>query len=327
MKKIIVSLLIAMAILSLTLAACGSGHDEANGDMAEKMAIFSLITFSVFSIILVSFGVSRQRDKMSSENVDLMQHGSVYPLTTADLTSYPVYVWDYRSSFHKIVFHPDGVLSKSSTVFPNGLDPTVSAAGRWNLTVDGKVTVTLDSTGTTKTYTRISKNTSTVRMQPDFGLLELWYFGPGSLANIEISILGYSESAPAAVKFTTAFVSGRTFYWTTYPYILVTTSGEVAVNEGATYGMITFKEDGVLSKSIDNKIRFVPDYTPSISGAWSVDEQSGVLTMTVLGFTSTASILTQESEYCELHVITSAGNRLWFYEPTNALDKLTTFIS
>ena len=166
-----------MVILSSALAACGTGHDEANGNMSEKMAIFSLITFSVFSIVLVSFGVSRQRNKMPSDKADLIQHGATYPLTTTDLISYPVYVWDYRSSFHKIVFQPDGGLLKSSSAVPNGLDPTVSAAGTWKLTGDGKVVVTLGSIGTTKTYTRISRNGSTVRMRPDFGLLEVWYLG------------------------------------------------------------------------------------------------------------------------------------------------------
>src|ERR1035437_7425669 len=125
MKKVAIPLLITIAILYLALSACSISHDEkTNDNTAEKMAIFSLITFSIFSICLVSFGVSRQSNKMSSDKVDLFQQGLAYPLTTTDLISYPVYVWDYRSSFRKIVFHPDGVFLRSSSVFPKGLDPT-----------------------------------------------------------------------------------------------------------------------------------------------------------------------------------------------------------
>jgi hypothetical protein len=209
----------------------------------------------------------------------------------------------------------------------NGLDPKVTAVGTWALTSEGKVMMTYGSPGTTKIYTRIAKSTSTVLMKPDSGLVEAWYFGSGSLANIQISIFGCSASVPATMKFTTALVSGKTVYWATYPCLLVTTSGEVAVNHETVYGMITFNGNGILTKSIDNKINSLPNYTPSVSGIWSVDDNSGVLTMTVSGFTTAASILTQESEYCEWLVSTTAENRLWFSDPTNATEKLSTYIS
>jgi hypothetical protein len=327
MKKVAIPSLLAIAILSFTLTACGGSTYGSGENMLEKMAIFSLISLTFFSIFVVSFGGSRQKNNRSQGKVDFIQHGSTYPLSTTDLTSYPVYVWDYRSSFHKIVFHTDGVLLKSSSVSENGLDPTVTAVGTWALTSDGKVQVTFNSAGTTKIYTRISMNTSTVLMKPDFGLVEAWYFGSGSLANIQISIFGYSASVPATMKFTNTLVSGRTFYWATYPCILVTTSGEVVVNHETTYGMITFNEDGILTKSIDNKISSTPNYTPSISGIWSVDDKSGVLTMTVSGFTTAASILNQESENSEWLVSTTVENRLWFSDPTNAAEKLATYIS
>jgi hypothetical protein len=49
--------------------------------------------------------------------------------------------------------------------------------------------------------------------------------------------------------------------------------------------------------------------------------------MTVSGFTTTASILTQESENYELLLFTAIGNRVWFSEPTNAPEKLAAYIS
>ena len=107
------------------------------------------------------------------------------------------------------------------------------------------------------------------------------------------------------MKFTTALVSGRTAYWATYPCIFVTTSGEVVVNHETAYGMIKFNENES-TKSIENKISSSPNYTLSISGIWSVDDKSGVLTMTVSGFTTAASSLTKESEYCEWLVSTTA---------------------
>jgi len=327
MKKVAIPSSLAIAILSFTLSACGGSNYGSGENMFEKMAIFSLIALTIFSVFVVSFGGSKQRNNRSSGKVDLIRVVSTYPLSTEDLTSYPVYIWDYRSAFHKIVFHPDGVLLKSSSVSMNGLDPKVTAVGTWALTSEGKVMMTYGSPGTTKIYTRIAKSTSTVLMKPDSGLVEAWYFGSGSLANIQISIFGCSASVPATMKFTTALVSGKTVYWATYPCLLVTTSGEVAVNHETVYGMITFNGNGILTKSIDNKINSLPNYTPSVSGIWSVDDNSGVLTMTVSGFTTAASILTQESEYCEWLVSTTAENRLWFSDPTNATEKLSTYIS
>ena len=327
MKKVAILSSVTIAILSLTLTACGGSHDGGDGNIVEKMAIFTLMALTVFSIFIVLFGGSTERSNRLSGKVDLIQNGSTYPLSTIDLTGYPGYVWDYRSSFHKIVFHPDGVLLKSSSVSTNGIDPAVTAEGTWALTSDGKVQVTLNSAWITKIYTCISRNTSAVLMQPDFGLLEAWYLGSGSLANIQISIFGYSASVPATMKFTASFISGITVYWATYPCIVVTSAGEVAVNYETTCGMITFNEDGTLTKSIDNKIGSTPNYTPSISGTWSVDDESGVVSMTVPGLTAVGSILIQEKEKCELLVGATAENRIWYSDPTNAPGKLAAYIS
>lgn len=327
MKKVAIPLFITIAIFSFTFTACGVSKDGSDGNIVDKMAIFSLISLAVFSIIHVSIGERRRKNIRSSEKVDPIQQSFAYSLSTTNLTSYPVYVWDCRDSFHKIVFHPDGVLLKSSSVSTNGLDPSVTSAGVWALTSDGKVKVTLNSSGTTKIYTRISKNSSRVLMQPDFGLVEAWFLGIGSLANIQISIFGFSASVSATMKFTTFFVSGRSFYWATYPCIIVTRFGDVAVNDETTYGMTTFNEDGVLIKSIANMINHTPNYTPLFSGIWTVDDNSGVLTMKVASVATTASILTRESEDCELLIHTPSENKIWFCNPTNAIEELESYIS
>jgi hypothetical protein len=325
MKKVSITVLITIGVLSLS--ACGGSNDGATGAMFEKMAIFSLISLTIFSIFIISFGGSRQKRSRSQGKSDHIQNGSIYPLSSLDLTSYPVYVWDYRSSFHKIVFHPDGVLLKSSSVTKNGVDPTVKAVGNWSLSSDGKVMGSFNAAGITKKYTRISKNNLMALMKPDFGIVEAWYFGANGLANIQISIFGNSASIPPTTKFTDAQVSGRTFLWATYPCVLVTSSGEVAVNREATYGAITFSEKGVLTKSIDNKIGSTPDYTPLISGTWSVDDKSGILTTTASGFPMTASILFQDLENCQLLISTAVENRLWFTDPASAPEKLAAYIS
>lgn len=327
MKKVAVPSLIAIAILSFTLSGCGWNNYGSGENMFEKMAIFSLISLIVFSIFVVSFGGSKQRNNRASAKVDLIQDDSTYPLSATDLTSYPVYVWDYRSSFHKIVFHPDGDLLASPSVSKDDLDPTVTAVGTWAFNSDGKVMVKFSSDRNAKIYTCISRNTRIVLMKPAFGFVEAWFIGSGSLANIQISIFGCSLSVPATMKFTTALLSGRTIYWATYPCILVTSSGEVVVNREAACGMTTFNENGTLTKSVDNKISATPDYTPTISGIWSVDDKIGGLTMTVSGFTTKASILTQESVNGELLVFTAAENRLWITDQTDAPEKLGTYIS
>ena len=236
-------------------------------------------------------------------------------------------MWDFRSSFHTIVFRPDGSLLTSSSVSTDYLDPAVTADGTWSLTSDGKAMLTFYSTTATRIYTRISHYTSTVLMRPDSGPVEAWYMGSCGLANIQISIFGYSALVPVTMKFSTSFINGKTFYWATYPCLDVTISGEVEVNPETTYGMFTFLEGGMLKKSINHKIDTSPDYMPSIPGIWSVDDKSGVLTMNVLGFTTTASILIQEPENNALLVSTSAGNRIWYSDPVSAPDSLDAYIS
>ena len=84
MKIVAISSLLAIAFLSFTLTACGGSNYGSGENMIEKMAIFSLIALTVFSIFVVSFGGSRQKNNGSSGKVDLIQHGSTYPLSTSE---------------------------------------------------------------------------------------------------------------------------------------------------------------------------------------------------------------------------------------------------
>jgi hypothetical protein len=315
------------AVLSLALTACNGNPVGNEGNMHEKMAIYSLIIVSVFAVFLVSFGGGKRRGREPSGGRAAGQPCATYPLSAPELTGYPVYVWDYRSSFHKIVFHPDGAFMKSSGVSTNGLDPTATAAGTWALTHDGMLRITPRSAGMPHTYTRISVHGSAVLMQPDLGLVEAWYMGAGALACIQISIFGNSASVPATMRFSTALVSGRTFYGATYPCLVVTTSGEVVADHETTCGLIAFHSDGTLAKSVDNRIGSAPDYAPSITGTWSVDDGSGVLTMTVSGFRTTAFILGLASGDWGLLVGTTTGNRLWFPDHERAPDRLVAYLS
>lgn len=321
-----ISLAVFAALLAFSLAACNAGQGGYEGRLHERMVIYSLILLSVFAIFIVSFGGGRRRGREPAGRGAPGLPNATYPLSAPELTGYPVYVWDYSSSFHKIVFHPDGVFSKSSGVSSNGVDPTAKAAGTWALTPDDKLRITPRSAGTPNIYTRVSGHGSAVLMRPDLGLVEAWYMGPGALARIQISIFGNSASVPATMKFSTALLSGRTFYGATYPCLVVTTSGEVVADHEATCGLIAFHSDGTLVKSADNRIGSVPDYATTITGTWTVDDGSGVLTMTVSGFQTRAFILGMTSGLCALLVGTTAENRLWFPDHEGAPARLDAYL-
>ena len=327
MKHTAIPWLIAGAVFLLALTACTVSPESNEGNMHERMAIYSLISLTVFAVFLVSFGGGRRRGREPSRGGAAGQPRASYPLSAPELSGYPVYVWDYRSSFHKIVFHPDGVFSKSPGVSSNGLDPAATVVGTWVLDPDGKLRITPRSAGAPHTYTRISGHGPAVLMRPDLGLVEAWYMGPGALASIQISIFGNSASFPATMRFSTALVSGRTFYGATYPCLVVTTSGEVVAEHEATCGMIAFHSDGTLAKSVDNRIGSAPDYVPSITGTWSVDDGSGVLTMTISGFRTTASILGLASGEWGLFVGTTTENRLWISDHEHALVRLAEYLA
>ncbi len=183
--------------------------------------------------------------------------------------------------------------------------------------------------GATRTYARVSKSVygAVALMQPDSGPIQAWYCGPQALANIQISIFGFSASAPRSEKFTDSLVSGLTVYWTTYPCLTVTDEGEIRVNPEATCGMIALHDDGTLTKSIDNRLGSTPDYTLSIPGTWQVDSFTGALTLTVHGYSSLVAILSRDIEHKSLLVSTPRGNRRWYCDPSTAAADLAAFLS
>jgi hypothetical protein len=99
MKNAAIPWVITGVLLSFTLAACNGSQGGNEGNMRERMAIYSLITLAVFAVFLVSFGGGRRRGREPSGGGAAGQPCATYPLSAPELTGYPVYVWDYRSSF------------------------------------------------------------------------------------------------------------------------------------------------------------------------------------------------------------------------------------
>ncbi len=169
----------------LLLAACGAreGH-EAN--VVEKMAIFSLISLTAFALIAISFSGGKGGKE------------APHRLTAAELTSYPVYVRDSRTSFYKMAFLADGTFQLSSAVTSNGVDPPAAPAGAWTLVSDGEDRIVLTVAGSARTYICVGhdEDTATSRMQSDSGVVETWYFGPHSLVNAQAYCFGRSASMP-----------------------------------------------------------------------------------------------------------------------------------
>ncbi len=301
-----------MATLMFFLDCCSRSDGGSEGHVVEEMAIFSLIALTFFAITYISFAGRKERsDELKNREV-LIRTASIQPFTSTELTAYPVYVWDSRASFHKIGFDADGLFYESSSVKENGIDPAVASTGTWALSSDGKVRITQSASGTVTTYARVSQNrTEATLIRTDSGQLEAWHIGPFGLSNMQASIFGFPSSVETAAKFTTTLVSGRTVYRTTYPGIFANDSGEARFDSEAVCGMIIFNADGTFNKSIDNEIGPTPDYAPTIKGAWHVDEGSGVLTMTVFGYATAATILIRYHDLDSLLVSTTNGTEVW----------------
>jgi hypothetical protein len=179
--------------------------------MHEKMAIYSLISLTVFAVILVSFGGGRRRGREPSgggggwttlRNLPAVGAGA-YRLSGVCL-GLPLFIPQDRLSPGRRVLEIVGRLVQRP-------GPTATAAGTWDLTPDGKLRITPRSAGTPHMYTRISGHGSAVLMRPDLGLVEAWYMGPGALACIQISIFGNSASVPATMRFSTAWSAAKPF--------------------------------------------------------------------------------------------------------------------
>jgi hypothetical protein len=333
MKKttILSTMVIARAIVIVTVAlvSCTALYRGVEGDIYEKMTIFSMIVFTIFAVILIPFLTSKVGSRELARYREAVKGAPAQPLSQEDLTSYPVYVWDSRRSFRKMVFSGDGALSDSSIVTANGLDPTTHPSGTWSLGPDGILHLSLNVTAGTRSYARISEARYNLAalMRLSSGYVEAWYIGANSLARAQISCFGYSDSVPATEKFTVPLVNGLTVYWGTYPSIIPMSTDEVSINPELAYGVMTFQEDGTLSKSINNPIDAGPNYEPSFTGTWRVNEEMGVLYLSVGLYTTEVTLLLHNREPQSLLIRTTAGNEQWFLDQQHAAEDLARYLA
>jgi hypothetical protein len=329
MKKEPVFTAITMVVITMFLINCNGVGRGMEGNIYEKMTIFSLIALIVIAAFLVSFASNSIESKTLTRYRELIRNAAFQPLSAEELTGNSVYVWDSRKSFQKLLFAKDGSLLESGIVTTNGLDPKAKLSGTWAISSDGSLQLWRNETASTKSYVRVSQNGYNLAtlMRPKSGFADAWYLGENNLAKVQISCFGRSDSQPSTEKFTATMVSGVTIYWATYPCLLLTSSNEVSVNPELAYGVITFHADGTLSKSINNPIEAAPDYSPFFAGTWNIDENFGVLNMSVGLYTSEITMLIHSKEHQSLLVGTTAGNEQWFLDPEYAKENLISYLA
>jgi hypothetical protein len=319
---------VALTILAVGLGSCGGLYRGTGGNIYEKMVIFSVILISLIALILVPF-VSGGNGKDLSRFRDVVRTAPLQRLTEQDLTSYPVYSWDSRRSFRKLVFAADHSFSESSIITANGQDPEVYRAGDWALTAEGGLRITPAVTGRTKSYSRISPESCGVptllRLSSCYA--EAWFMGKDSLTRTQIACFGYSGSLSTRPRFTTSLVSGLTVYWATYPCVIPVASDLVSINPELAFGMIRFNEDRTLSRSASNTMDAAPDYNPTFSGSWDVDEDLGVMNISVGLYTTEITLLLHCREDHTMLVGSTAGNGQWFTDPDHAKEDLARYLA
>ena len=293
------------------------------GNIYEKMTIFSLIALTFIAVIFIPFISSDSRSLARYR--ELVRNAAVLPMPAEWLTGNPVYVWDSRKSFFKMLFAPDGSLFESEIVTTNGLDPKAKRCGTWALTSAGALQLTREITSSTRTFTRVSQDGYHLPtlMRLSSGYAEAWFMGDNGIAQLQISCFGYPGSRPSSQKFAASLVSGRTVYWATYPPVILSSSNEVTINPELAFGALSFHPDGTLSKSIDNPYQDTPDFRPSFSGTWRVDEHFGVLNVSVGLYSSEITLLLCDEQHQSLLVGTTSGNEQWFLDQERGKEDLT----
>ena len=329
MKKQPILTAIVILAVGVTLASCRAVGSGMEGNIYEKMSIFSLIALTFIAVILIPFVSSTTDSKALSRYRELIRNADPFPLTFEELTGNPVYHWDSRKSIHKMLFSTDGSFSESVIVTSNGLDPTAQPCGTWALTAEGKLQITRKIAASSRALTRVSQNgyNLVTLMRHESGSAEAWFLGENSLANAQITCFGYSESQPSAEKFTAALIRGVTIYWATYPAVALTSENEPSVNPELAYGVLIFHPDGTLSKSINNPIDASADWRPSFNGTWKVDENFGVLNMSVGLYTTEVTLLLHSAGSRSLLVGTTAGNEQWFLDQEKAQQDLLAHLA
>ena len=313
----------------LALAGCRGVGTGMEGNIYEKMSIFSLIALTFLAVVLIPFVSPSSDSKALARFRELVRKVPPLPLSAAELTGNPVYLWSSRKSFQKMLFAGDGTFSESELVTANGLDPKPRPCGSWALTAGGSLRITREITSGTRVFARVSPGGYQLPtlMRLDSGHAEAWFLGEQSLARVQISCFGYSDSSPSAEKFTEQLVAGRTVYWATYPPLQLSSGNEVSVNPELAFGVLIFHADGTLAKSINNPLDGPPDYRPSFTGTWRVDRKFGVLHLSAGLYTTEIVLLLQRDREQSLLVGTTAGNEQWFLDPEKGKEDLVTHLA
>ena len=327
-KEHILTTIVIVIVITILVSCNGVGRGM-EGNIYEKMTIFSLLALTVIAVILVPFVSNTSESKALARYRELVRNAVRQPLSAEELINNPVYVWDSRKSFYKLLFAKDGSFLESGIVTSNGLDPTAKPCGTWTITYEGDIQLSRKETSGAKFLTRISQNGYNLAtlMRLRSGFADAWYIGENSLVKMQISCFGYSDSRPSIEKFAATLVSGLTIYWATYPCIILTSNNEVSVNPELAYGVITFHTDGTLSKSINNPLDAEPDYRLTFNGRWQVDEHFGVLHLSVGLYISEITLHLHSTVHHALLVGSTAGNEQWFLDPEKGKDDLTRYLA
>ena len=120
-------------MVSAALAGCRGVGTGMEGNIYEKMTIFSLITLTFIAVILIPFVSSTLDSKSLARYRELVRNAPPLPLSATELTGSPAYLWGSRRSLQKMLFAEDGIFSESGIVTANGLDPKPHPCGTWKV--------------------------------------------------------------------------------------------------------------------------------------------------------------------------------------------------
>ncbi|MBJ6726449.1 hypothetical protein [Geomesophilobacter sediminis] len=319
----------ALAFLVLVPAACAGVGRGMEGNLYEKTGIFSLIALVLFAMVMTPFLSGLGENRAFARYRERIRAAAPIPIAPELLTRHPVYVWDYRNSFHKLVFTADGSYAESSITTTNGKEPETVPAGSWELTPQGVLRLRPRLTGSDRDYARISAEHPRLPALMRIGpvSVEAWYLGPDGLAQVQISCFGYSGAVPPVERFSAETVRGRSVYWVTYPSLVPISSYEVEIAPELSFGLLVFNEDGTLTRSIGNTVDGSPDYRPSFSGTWRVAPQYGILHLWVGHLHTEVTLQSRNAASEQLMVSTPEGSELWFLDPERGREELARYLA
>jgi hypothetical protein len=329
MKRDSAYIAVAGIVSVMAVAGCTAIDRGMAGNIYEKMTVFSMIVFFVFAIVFIPFLTGKGNNKVAVGYREAVKGAPASHLPLTELTADPLYVWDSRRSYKKMLFADDGSFSESTIIRGNGEDPKTLPAGSWEAGSDGTLNLSYKLNGSSRSFTCIATGGYHLPaiMRLISGYVEAWYLGIEGLALAQISCFGYSDSLPPTEKFTAALIKGVTVYWATYPCVLPVSEGEISVNPELAYGMMVFQEDGTLTKSINNPIEGKPDYNPSFTGTWRMDEKLGVLNLSAGLYTTEVVLHLHDAKRNSLIIGTTAGNEQWFLDQQHGKEDLASYLS